>query len=467
MAFLAGVKPSIPVHVRYNMDSTLDLATGRPQVGQKGETIINGGITPYTALVGAPKTFKSVLGDSIVAIMSTRYGVETLKHNSEPGGDLFRIQEISKHCAPDLYNNPDIESFDKIVVTGLDQYTGSEIWDLIGKIAAEREKAAKKLVVQTPLMDKDGIVCTIPPFLWFEDSLSVWRPDNVIEMQDKNEAGSKGQNMVFMSGGRAKTQMIAEYPTMIARSGMFFVQTAHLGEKYQLDAYAPKFDKLAFAKTNIVIKQTCDMFHYLPSTMWWVMGVRPLLHPKNKTPEYQRDETDTKVNDTDLMLMVMTNVRGTTGSSGFYEEIVMSQTEGWIPRLSEFRYIKEWGTGDVVGFGMHGNNVNFRLDLLPEVCVTRNTVRTKLAQDPKFAQATRFTADLCFIHERMKRYPKEMLCTAQELYEDLKKLGYDWDRLLNTRSYWTFDQYTHPIPFLTIFDLLRMRAGLYRPYWYD
>lgn len=467
MAYLTGVKPSIPVNVRYNMDSTLDIATGRPQLGQKGETIINGGITPYTALVGAPKTFKTVLGDSICAIMSTRYGCETLKHNSEPGGDIFRVQEISRHCAPDLYAIEDIERFDKLVVTGLDQYTGSEIWDLVSKISDEREKKASSLVVETPLVDKDGVVSTKLPFIWFEDSLTVWRPNNVVEKQDKEAAGSKGQNMVFMDAGRAKTQMVAEYPTMIARSGMFFIQTAHLGEKFHLDAYAPKFEKLAFAKTNIVIKQTCDMFHYLPTTMWWVMGVKPLMHAKNKTPEYQRDETDTRVGDTDLMLMVMTNVRGTTGSSGFYEELVFSQTEGWMPRLSEFRYIKEWGTGTEVGFGLHGNLINFKLDLYPTVNVTRNTVRGKLENDQMFAQATRFTADLCFIHERMKRYPKELLCTPAELYADIKALGYDWDRLLKTRSYWTFDQYTHPIPFLSIFDLLRMRVGLYRPYWYD
>ena len=57
------------------------------------------------------------------------------------------------------------------------------------------------------------------------------------------------------------------------------------------------------------------------------------------------------------------------------------------------------------------------------------------------------------------------MCSPKELYEDIKKLGYDWNVLLNTRGYWTIDQYTNPVPYLSTVDLLRMRKGLYEPYW--
>ena len=57
------------------------------------------------------------------------------------------------------------------------------------------------------------------------------------------------------------------------------------------------------------------------------------------------------------------------------------------------------------------------------------------------------------------------MCTPAELYEDIKKLGYDWNTLLDTRGYWTFNQYSHPVPYLNTVDLLKMRKGLYKPYW--
>jgi len=61
-----------------------------------------------------------------------------------------------------------------------------------------------------------------------------------------------------------------------------------------------------------------------------------------------------------------------------------------------------------------------------------------------------------------------LLCTPLELYTDLKEMGYDWDVLLQTREYWIPDQYsTTVIPFCSVMDLLKMRKGLYTPYWLD
>ena len=63
------------------------------------------------------------------------------------------------------------------------------------------------------------------------------------------------------------------------------------------------------------------------------------------------------------------------------------------------------------------------------------------------------------------RYLDDLLCTPLELYEDLKKLGYDWDQLLNTRGWWTVNNDKHPVPFLSTYDLLMMRKEKYKPYW--
>ena len=59
-------------------------------------------------------------------------------------------------------------------------------------------------------------------------------------------------------------------------------------------------------------------------------------------------------------------------------------------------------------------------------------------------------------------------CTPAELYQDLKDMGYDWDKLLDTRGYWLINQYDKDnVPYLHTVDLLKMRKGLYHPWWYD
>jgi hypothetical protein len=76
------------------------------------------------------------------------------------------------------------------------------------------------------------------------------------------------------------------------------------------------------------------------------------------------------------------------------------------------------------------------------------------------------TAELAQMHHYW-RYLKDedILCTPQQLFEDLIKLGWDWDVLLSTRGWWTVNNDQHPVPFLSTMDLLRMRKGLYSPYW--
>lgn len=468
MDYLARVESASPVRVRFNRNCYTDNLTGRYQLCEKGDYALNGGIAPYTGYVGGPNTFKSTLADTDQIIMAGHYGSGQFKHDSETSATVYRTRDIARHICKEIHEHPDIEHHPLIKVTDIYQYTGSEILALVKSIAEERAKDVKKLFQKTPFVDSEGkTIETMVPFGWFEDSLSAFIPDKVADMQKKNAAGSAGQNMYAMSGGSAKTQMISEFPTMIARSGMMFFQSAHLGEKYQLDPYAPKVKKLGFMSQNLDIKFTAPNFLYLPNDLYWVAGAAPLLHQKHKTPEYPLSSDDNIEKDSDLMLLTQTNLRGKNGPSGVPTELVVSQAEGFMPVLTDFRFIKESESGNDIGYGFHGNTQNFRLDLYPDCALAKHTVRAKIDDDPKLCRAIRITADMCVMKERWKRLPPGFLCTPEELYKSLKDQGYDWDRLLATRGYWTFDHYTHPIPPLSTWDLLRMRLGLYRPFWYD
>ena len=53
----------------------------------------------------------------------------------------------------------------------------------------------------------------------------------------------------------------------------------------------------------------------------------------------------------------------------------------------------------------------------------------------------------------------------KDLYEAVKKQGYDWDTILSTRGSYRFNNDVHPVPYLSTLSLLKMARGAYHPYW--
>ena len=133
-----------------------------------------------------------------------------------------------------------------------------------------------------------------------------------------------------------------------------------------------------------------------------------------------------------------------------------------MPALTEFHHIKTNNK-----YGIDGSNVNYALDLRPDVRLSRTTVRKKLDTDPLLVRAVNITSELLQIGKFHPQYiDNGLLCTPKELYDDIKAMGYDWDTLLNTRGWWTPDQYKKDIlQYLSTIDLLKMRKGMYVPYW--
>ncbi|MFO5979511.1 hypothetical protein ACLBSL_33035, partial [Klebsiella pneumoniae] len=75
---------------------------------------------------------------------------------------------------------------------------------------------------------------------------------------------------------------------------------------------------------------------------------------------------------TDLRILEVINLRGKGGITGLPFHLIVSQTEGILPSLSEFHYCREndWGIG--------GNNINYFVELCPDIKLSRTTVRKKL-----------------------------------------------------------------------------------------
>jgi hypothetical protein len=222
----------------------------------------------------------------------------------------------------------------------------------------------------------------------------------------------------------------------------------------------PPNKKLTYLKNGDKINGVGGKFFYAMSNVWHAYNASPLFNQSTKGEEYPLDRGDDRKGSTDLNVVMLRQLRSKSGLTGIVLELIVSQSEGVLPTLTEFHYIKNMNR-----FGLGGNNINFHLDLYPDVNLTRPTIRSKINEDPKLCRAINITSELCQMVEIRTKIDRSLLCTPKELFDDLKAMGYDWDIILQTRGWWTINNDQHPVPFLSTMDLLKMRKGLYRPYW--
>lgn len=457
-----------------NIGCLMDYSTGVPKTGAKGETLIDGGLHPTTGVTGEPNGGKTgnSLRQMLVALM--RYGVaDATTYDTENTLPQERIAQTAEQAAPELlYTKEEIAMDDDIdatsvkrhAFTNLTKYPNGDKFFSEFKEYGKTRSRLKADMHETPFLDSaDKPIVMLAPSMVFIDSFSMFNTTGVKDLQDKADIGSSGRNIEAMRDNMAKNQMMLELPGMCAQNGLYFIMTAHLGKQHQMDPHAPPRKQLSFLKNDLKLKNVPEKFNFLVHNLWYFFSMKPLINKQTKKPEYPREtDVDSQVGDTDLQIITCMNLRGKSGKSGLPFDIILSQTDGILDSLTEFHHCKKNER-----FGLGGNNTTYYLELMPEVSLGRTTVRRKLAEDDKLKVAARMTADLLQIKQEWSFIPHDLWCDPKVLYEDLKAMGYDWDKLYQTRGYWTFDQYTNPIPYLSTMDLLYMRKGLYVPYWYD
>jgi hypothetical protein len=438
----------------------MDIPTGAYVIGQRGESIFNGGLAATTMFCSEPNAGKTVLTHHNALTVVKRYVSSeylVFETESSPAGSA-RPTSLAKSMnalPPDqaLHDSPRFKYTDKLM------YACSEMWAMIKQHSKERH-VTKKEYIELPMLDEFGKpVKSLTPMIFAIDSLSMFQLDNVINKVEATNAGDKEQNMLAMDDARSKTSMISEMTTIAPRGGICVIMTAHMGKGYSLDPYAPKTKQLAFLKGDITFKNVPEKARFLINNVWYIMGVAPLRNQTTKSVEFPRDSKDDLKNDSDLMLAAVVSLRTKTGSTGIPFDIIYSQSQGVCVGLTEFYYCRTFK------FGIGGHDKSYYMEIYPEAILTRTTIRRKIDEDPKLQRAMEITSEMCQINNLWHTMSKGWMCTPKELYDDLKAKGYDWDVLLATRGYWTHDQYTHPVPFLSTGDLLNMRAGTYHPYW--
>lgn len=448
----------------------LDLIHCEFNKGKMGETIINGGLPQYLGIIGSVNNYKSTIAHYIVCsamakIVKSQYPsfIETL--DTEMSIKPSRLKSLAANVSEDLI--PHIESGSWRVSNASSISTND--WVAKFEDYVDKKEKDKNLDIEIdPFNDNytnKTVVNKIPTFLEI-DTISKFTNEKALDKLSDNDLDSSDTNTVFMNIGMFKKKFLLPLPRNLSRANIYAVLTAHVAEKIDMVTgpamYVRPSKQLQFLKGGDEIEGGTKEFKQTTSLMLQAHTAKLLSNKATKQAEYPADENDKS--ETDLNVVMLTVLRNKSGQSGISIPIVVSQSQGVLPTLTEFHYLKEVGK-----FGMEGNDRVYCMELYPEVKLQRTTVRKKIDSDPLLRRAINITSELFqMIMLRSEYKDSKYIINPKELYEKIKSMGYDWNKLLDTRGYWLIDQYDLEIdkPFLSTPDLVNMYFEDYHPWWY-
>lgn len=452
-----------------NVGCLMDIPTSSLTIGIKGETIYNGGLGPISAIIGTGNNYKSTILHYMMLkacdnTLESGYESGMTTYDTEVNISLDRLEKLANSFS-NLNKHNDIIGGENSLWSVYDKSSYSaNSWAVGLNDYLEQKKDNKSLLVEYEAIkdpyNKENKVLKkhIPTFVEI-DSLSEFEPDSTIEMLS-SDLDSSDTNTYAMKQGLFKTKFISRLPVLSNSTNTYFLLTGQIGKSYNISTPMNRVPvkTLQYLNVNDSIKGVSSKFIYLLSILWYAHTATLLKNQNTGLAEYPIDGNDMQA--TDLNTVKLTQLRNKNGPSGYTVSIVISQNEGVLPTLTEFHYIKENNR-----FGLEGNNVNYKLVLYPDINLSRTTIREKINKDNKLRRAINITAELLQLQIFHGLELGELICSPEELYNDIKSLGYDWNELLDTRGYWTINQYSNPIKYLSTVDLLKMRKGLYTPYW--
>lgn len=456
-----------------------DVITGNLVKGKHGDTICVGGLAYQTGIAGPGNTFKSLfMWDMLLAILNNYICSQGNMYDTELSQQRSRPRNLSKMYARlkeivDIIFDEQMNEAGQLQMTNAAQYLGDQWYNLFAESMDEKFAKGKKEIgkknpeyfLETPFINPDGTpMFAMVPDVYGVDSFSNFLTSSVEKLQNEHDIGDGGRNMEVFRGGMAKTQMMMELPVKTARGGGYILLSAHLGKEFAMDPRTPPAKQLAFMKQGVKFKNVPEKFTFLVNNCWLSMSASSYFNSSSdRTPAYPRNSDDKIVGDTDLMNVLIANLRGKSGGSGTPFEVVVRQSEGVMHSLTELDFCKKYGR-----FGLDPNVQNYFLHLRPDVKLSRTTVDKKFREDPLLARAMFITFEMCYARYLHQDWPEEYRnVTPEELYNGLKEKGYDWDVLLSTVPNWDFVDYEKvaPKPRLTTWDLMNMYHGTYHPFW--
>ncbi|QAX96146.1 hypothetical protein [Vibrio phage vB_VmeM-Yong XC32] len=455
-----------PIRPAFNIGCLFDIPQGTYVKGIRGEMVLMGGQSFVTSFTGPGNSFKTDLVLFPTMTCLDRYpSHRAVVYDTENSLKYTRFNRIAMNM-PNLRGTDFAQqaySEDPLLMFMQKADLGGEKWfDLVKDMSKEKQKNARSIMRTLPIRDSKGdMMQRMAATHAVCDSLSAFSVASVDDkIVDKNEIGDAKNNTMFMKDGAAKTQMIIQLPNVTVQGDVYFSCTAHIGNRIEMDPYAPKPIELTFSKNGAKAKGVPEKFQYINDHLVEVLNTKPLKNQADKAPLFPLIAADREEGN-DLFLITAVNSRNKGGQSGIYFPIVVSQTEGIKVGLTEYLYLKENKK-----FGIGGNDRRYHLDLYPDVTMERTTIRRIIEENPKVKRALEFTSEMLQMRKIWRNVDENLHVEPAEVFDRIAKQGYDIEQLLDTRGYWMYlEDEEGQKPFLSTLDLLRVAAGEYHPYF--
>lgn len=463
--FVLGMKKDFveapPFRPGLNIGGLHDIPTGRYIRGDDGHFYHTGGVGHVEGVGGRGNTHKSsVTHWKLLTCLERYWPAEAQSRDTEYSQSYNRFQSLAQHL-PRL-SQLNLADTPEFMISSQGDNSGNAWFKDVSNYCQAKKEAAKQITLTTPFVNPvtNKNLTLLIPSLWEIDSLSGFTTDVVDTIFEKNEVGDGAANTVYMRASGAKSQLVMQLPGIMSSSGGYLIFTAHMGDDIQMDPYAPPAKKLAFMKSKLKFKQVPENITFLTTNLFIVLNVQ-VEHTKEHLVTYPKNEQDKIENDPDLQRLTIQNLRAKNGPTGLPFDMITSQREGIQVTLSEFHYLKSHGR-----YGLGGDNTRFYLELMPEVPLTRTTIRGLIDADPVLRRAMEITSEMCQLKHLIPEH-HDVLVSPKKLYQGLIDKGYDIAKILDTRGYWVFkENAADNKPFLSTLDILMMNTGSEEQPWY-
>lgn len=429
--------------VSFNTGSLFDLATGTFEQGKDGKMYSTGGLgCQFTGIVGRNSNFKSTLAASLAMRSANIY--------NDVGMIIFDTENsILKDRNRVLGMADEIGTLDENQVIWLSGANMSlEEFDAKLLDHCEKKEAMRhELMIETPFLDENGKpIRQLAPTFIFIDSLTEAYSGTEKEMMDELHSAKSGlddgkSNTVFMKDGNRKTLWTRTLRRRCERYGLVMIITGHYDEKMQLDMYHPNPKETLFSQQNWVVKGVGSKFKFLASI--YARTVASVLQDSNKEALYP----DGKTPSNDIFEVNMYIDRCKSTSAGSCTPYVCSQRQGLLNAVTYYHFIRENNY-----FGLNGNKQRQQPKLLPDVTISRNTMRQIASGNAQLRRALELTAHLCYLQNNGHVFDGDPLQMFDWLLSDKNKSLKE--EILNSRGYWTYKD--DDKPYYSIFDIINL-----------
>lgn len=431
--------------VGFNTGTLLDLGTGVYEQGVDGSWVLNGGLGGFiTGVVGMNGMYKTTFANSMMMRMMGIYpGTEALINDTE--NTLDRDKERALGMAEEFT----IDGDRVVWVKGAD-YTLDNFYDLIKQICDKKAANKKDYMVKTPFVDvKTGKALEVwqPTYILIDSltELISTAEDEMIHGAKASGLGNKASNTVYMLDGNKKTMLIRTLRRVTQQFGLCVICTGHYDKKIQMDMYTANPKETQFGKHEYSTKGCGSKFKFL--TGLFLRTQAKTLIDSNKQAMYQYGATtDTDINEVQVFVERCKANRG-----GSITPFVVSQDSGLLNATSNYHYLRLNNY-----FGLNGNKQKQQPFLMPDVTISRNTIREIAESSPQIRRALEVAAHLKFIQNNwsLKDVPYDITIPPEKLFDKLMadKSKNLVERILNSRGYWTYAK--NEQEYLSIYEIV-------------